>query len=492
MSPTPITNLAQRELIRLIPRDAATVMEVGAELGADMFQAWNRATRFAATNFAGSIPPAAEHGYDCVTVAEGFARTEHPLEVLRAAGRMLKSGAPLITVMPRLNGGMKDRLRDFLAEADLKLDLARPLAEGDGRYLVRAVARGAPLRSVLIQNMILRPAGGVNDKRVYEPSDFLATIPGVHVVTAINQAVWQPFPPGVLRVLIIQRRLVPRTDASSLRQSARRGYLMITEFDDHPSRWPFIAENDYATFRCAHAVQTSTEILAHELAPYTAEVAVFDNQMASLPLERQLSSTGPVTIFFGAFNRQAEWAPLMPVLQEIIATYGDRLQFQVIHDRDFFLALPTRLKSFTDMCPYDRYLEIMAGCDLTFLPLSDTLFNRCKSDLKFIECAAHQVAVLASPVVYGPSVVEGQTALLFRSAEEFGEKLRFLLNNPVQRIAMANRAREWVANTRLQVQHYRKRYNWYLSLAARKPTLDAIFYSQMDALEAKNRHARSD
>lgn len=479
------TDVAGNLLASLIPRDAGAVMEIGGAPGsaAGRFAAWNRETRFAAAALTGTALAAAAERYDCVTLAEDVFRADHPVELLHRATRLLASGAPLLTVLPALGAEAVKRLPAVLGEAGLVLDFARPVSAEDRRLIVRAVAKGTPLRRMLIQHWALRPAGGVNDKRVYEPATFMASLPGVQVTVSVETARQVRTPPGVERVLVLQRRLVPRGEAARIRQTTQ-GYIVVSEFDDHPSHWPFIAENGHATFRTAHVVQTSTRVLAQELAPFTPEIAIFANQMAELPAERRLSPTGPVTLFFGAFNRDAEWAPLMPVLQAAIAHYGEALRFQVIHDRGFFDALPTAAKEFTDTCPYDRYLAVLGTCDLALLPLSDTLFNRCKSDLKFIECAAHQVVALASPVVYADSIADGRTGLLFRSAQELAEKLHWLLDNPAQRIAIAARARDWVAANRLQAQHFRKRHDWYRSLIARKPALDAIFHRQLAALEA--------
>ena len=40
-----------------------------------------------------------------------------------------------------------------------------------------------------------------------------------------------------------------------------------------------------------------------------------------------------LTLFFGALNRERDWAPLMPVLNAVAEKVGDRLRFCVVHDR---------------------------------------------------------------------------------------------------------------------------------------------------------------
>jgi hypothetical protein len=79
---------------------------------------------------------------------------------------------------------------------------------------------------------------------------------------------------------------------------------------------------------------------------------------------------------------------------------GGRLRFEVVADQAFFEALDTPHKRFTPLCDYETYLGLLSRCEVSFMPLRDTLFNRCKSDLKFLEAAGHRAVALASPTVY--------------------------------------------------------------------------------------------
>ena len=75
----------------------------------------------------------------------------------------------------------------------------------------------------------------------------------------------------------------------------------------------------------------------------------------------------------------------MPAINAVAAKAGDRLRFQIVHDQDFFAALNSPHKAFTPTCDYDTYLQLLGASEVSFMPLSDTPFNRAKSDLKFIE-----------------------------------------------------------------------------------------------------------
>jgi spore maturation protein CgeB len=95
-----------------------------------------------------------------------------------------------------------------------------------------------------------------------------------------------------------------------------------------------------------------------------------------------------------------------------------------------------------------------------------------KSDLKFIECAGHGVTVLASPTVYEKPIIDGETGLIYRSVEDFQQKLEELIINRQFRQTLANNAYEWVSHNRLLSQHYRKRHDWYCEMRDRLPELN--------------------
>jgi glycosyltransferase involved in cell wall biosynthesis len=96
-----------------------------------------------------------------------------------------------------------------------------------------------------------------------------------------------------------------------------------------------------------------------------------------------------------------------------------------------------------------------------------------KSDLKFIEAAAHGAAVLAAPITYESSIQHGRTGLIFRSIEEFSAHLDRLIRDAPFREQIGENARRYVTEHRLLSQHFRTRYEWYKSLVGRLDELNA-------------------
>jgi glycosyltransferase involved in cell wall biosynthesis len=388
-------------------------------------------------------------------------------------------------------GGVGEEYQKFLHAAQGLLKLygtdkdAFTRRSAPGKFIVRATKK-APEKHLFIQSKILAPIAACNDKRIHEPASFLRAIPGVRAVSRENNLRIAKVTADEPRLFLWQRPIMIRPDSvNRLKQLLRAGYLVIVEFDDDPRRWQDIVDNDYLTFRGVHAVQTSTDRLADFLRQFNPNVAVFPNQMVELPERKNKPDDGVVRLFFGALNREDDWRTLISALNNILQEFNQTLHVTVVHDRIFFDALETQNKIFHPLCDYTQYLQLLSDCDIGLLPLESTEFNQYKSDLKFIEFAAYGVVALASHCVYGSSIKEGETGMLFHNENEFEKKLRLLITNTDTQTKIANAAYRWVAENRLLGMHYRDRYNWYQQLLEKLPALNQELQQRMPELFAE-------
>jgi len=357
---------------------------------------------------------------------------------------------------------------------------------GAVQYVVRAGRPDAGWRPLSRYTLIGEPLACAR-VRIWEPDRFLQTVPGVQTASAQGSVqLPTPSPPGA-RVFVFQRvQLHSIRDAATLRQLLAQGYLLVAEMDDNPSLWPHHEADGYYTFRACHAVQTTTEALAQVLRQYNPQVAVFPNQLAVLPPPRGPRPPWPVRLFYGALNRAADWQPLMPALNRVLAEFAGHIEVEVLHDRPFFEALRTPAKRFHPFSPYERYEELLRGCDVGLLPLGASPFNSCKSDLKFLECAAHGVTALAGPAVYGETIEAGRTGMIFCSPEEFEMRLRDLIEHAEPRQTLAGNAYRWARSQRMLGTHFRKQLDWYQHLADQLPQLNEELWQRAPALFADN------
>ena len=480
-------------------------------------------------------PPVAEGSLDALILGDVLEHLRDPWAVLRRDAPMLAEDGVLLACVPNLehwsfaarlltggwcyeDQGLFDRthLRWFtkqgmqqaleqagllplevvprIFDRDRATEFARRLApalQALGVTEADWLRRSAPLQYVwratrkppapmLVVARTLRPMGGVNDVRVLQPFAALATRPGVATLAGPQAEMPKAEVP---RILVLQRRLLDRPDSVDYLRSLRAtGAVLVQEFDDDPAHWPSIAASNHLAFRGVHAVQTSTAPLRDLLAPLNDEIAVFPNALAELPEPANFRDPSRLTLFFGALNRQADIAPFLPVLNQVLAEAGDRLGVEVVHDRPSFEALATPHKRFTPTTDYSGYREVMGRCELAFLPLADTRFNRMKSDLKAVEAGGHRLCCLASPVVYAGSLRHGETGLIVPDPASLGRELRALLAEPVRALAMANAARAWVSAERMLARQVAPRLDWYRGLWERRAALDAALLRRVPGI----------
>src|SRR5262249_58233502 len=84
-----------------------------------------------------------------------------------------------------------------------------------------------------------------------------------------------------------------------------------------------------------------------------------------------------------------------------------------------FVRLPPGRYHFRRPGSLAEYLSFLRGLDVGLAPLLPSDFNRARSDLKYLEYAAHGVAgVYADLEPFRGSVRDGETGLLFRTGPE--------------------------------------------------------------------------
>ncbi len=345
----------------------------------------------------------------------------------------------------------------------LKVDPADYVRRASPLQHVWRATREAPSRINVLSTM-LDPVGGVSDVRVVEPMAALSTLPDVFslIVSASDVPRLEPSSP---KIFILHRPLLADDEGlEPIRQLIGLGYVVVCEFDDHPDYIPVLQRPNIQNFRAVHAVQTSTLPLAEVLSRETSEIGVFPNAIARLGTPVNFAAASHVTLFFGGINRDNDWPEFMATLNEVAEIAGPRLRFEVVNDLGFFEALQTPHKTFTPLCDYKTYLGILGRCEFSFMPLQDTPFNRCKSDLKFLEAASLRVAAIASATVYAGVIEDGVTGAVFHSSADLRPKLLSLIADPAAALRMAEAAHDYVKGERMLAQQLEARRAWYWQL----------------------------
>lgn len=119
------------------------------------------------------------------------------------------------------------------------------------------------------------------------------------------------------------------------------------------------------------------------------------------------------------------------------------------------LSLPENLSHLSnrvlraEAAPLGDYLRELAMSHITIAPLDTAPFNRFKSQVKYLEAGVLRRPLVASPTVYQDYVVDGRTALLARSDDEWAERLEELVVDTDLRRRLSDDAWEHVQTWRL-------------------------------------------
>lgn len=282
--------------------------------------------------------------------------------------------------------------------------------------------------------------------------------------------------PGQAEVLLVQREVdlfeETRFDAWLAAWRSAGGRL-IYEIDDDLLNPEALVQRRYSGdtaallrqvgwfARNADVVTVSTRPLAEKLRNLGANVHVVPNRLDAELWRLEESrdhSQGPyarsdevVRIgYIGTATHDQDLEVVTSAVRRIELEYGGRVAVEVIggfqHRTASFgrrVALPKK----TDYPSFAKWLHERVHWDIGLIPLADDEFNRSKSNLKFLEYAALDMAIICSDVESYRDVARNEVNALVvpnRSEEWYGAMKRLIEQRKLRR-QLASSAREQVA-----------------------------------------------
>lgn len=338
------------------------------------------------------------------------------------------------------------------------------------QWVIRAT-NGTRPRPLSIAAVGLKKLAGVTEARVDHPMMALNSLPEVSAVwSAGSLTIPKEMTPGIL---VLHRQFMAELEfREAMEALIAKGWTLVAEIDDDPHHWPEYIKSDFYAFRGVHAVTVSTEHLAEIIRKFNPNVQVFENAIASVPY-REESNTQKLRIFFGALNRKADWLPIIEGVNQAALENQKAIEFVVVHDKEFYDALPEGIeKFFLPTLNIEKYIEVLATCDIALLPLNDTPFNRCKSDIKLIECASAQVAVICSKTVYDTKPEHQDFVVFATSSNDWCNAISILVKDIQFRKANVAKALSYVKKSRMHSQQAPLRLTYYESLIQNRIALE--------------------
>ena len=195
-------------------------------------------------------------------------------------------------------------------------------------------------------------------------------------------------------------------------------------------------------FRSAAAVTVSTPELKLALARFNSNIYVLPNllneELWTRP--RSLRDDRIVIGFTGTSTHQEDLRIAEEALFRLSEKHGSRLAF---HFMGCMTEKVGRLPSFTFehfQTSYESFADALQASpiDIAIVPLEDNPFNRCKSNIKWLEYSACGIAGIYSDLPpYSHCIDHGRTGLLVsNTTEAWFQALDNLIQNPEQRRAL--------------------------------------------------------
>ena len=205
----------------------------------------------------------------------------------------------------------------------------------------------------------------------------------------------------------------------------------------------------YMLENCDGAI-TSTNQLQEELYKYQSKV-LLNRNLASDDLiaissqyikdYSQTSDIVKIGYFSGSISHNENFELIKPAIKELLTKYSN-VQLHIVG----ILDIPQDMKPFEnqivthDYVDWDKLPALISEVDINLAPLVDSIFNRAKSEIKWIEAALVKVPTVASKIgAFSDAVVDGETGLL-ATDEEWFDKLEALVLSPELRQKIADAA----------------------------------------------------
>ena len=205
----------------------------------------------------------------------------------------------------------------------------------------------------------------------------------------------------------------------------------------------------YMLENCDGAI-TSTNQLQEELKKYQSKV-LLNRNLASDDLiaissqhikdYSQPSDIVKIGYFSGSISHNENFELIKPAIKQLLKKYSN-VQLHIVG----ILDIPKDMKPFEnqivthDYVDWDKLPALISEVDINLAPLVDSIFNRAKSEIKWIEAALVKVPTVASKIgAFSDAVIDGETGLLATDDQWF-DKLETLVLSPELRQKIADAA----------------------------------------------------
>ena len=201
--------------------------------------------------------------------------------------------------------------------------------------------------------------------------------------------------------------------------------------------------------RACKVVTTTTPWMADLLSRYNKDVKILPNMLPGVlwRVKKPKCKDGKLIIgWSGSKHHWDDLALLSGTIQQLLDEY-ENIEFHLAGPE--VIPLEPHKRAFAiPAVQIQDYARLVKTFDIGLAPITDTRFNKCKSDLKFIEYGMVGLAVVASKVEpYIHSIKHGENGVLVQNTKDWLKWLRRIIEDKELRDQLGKNAKEY-AKTR--------------------------------------------
>lgn len=273
--------------------------------------------------------------------------------------------------------------------------------------------------------------------------------------------------------LLVQQHL-PALDLAALRQFVQAwksaGGRLIHDIDDDmldaaSLEARGVAGNAHEVVERVRLLATQADLVIASTRPLASKLRALNPNVAVVPnaIDRELwglhrprnhhqgefARRGDVVRigYVGTPTHVADLDLIAPAMKALADRFGKRIEIEVIggfEKRPPTFGRRVGLPRRSDYPNFVRWLQARVHWDIAVIPLVDDEFNRSKSYLRFLECAALDMAMVVSDVpTYRDVARHGENCLLAQATtEDWIKQVAMLVEDASMRRSLASRARQ--------------------------------------------------
>ena len=216
------------------------------------------------------------------------------------------------------------------------------------------------------------------------------------------------------------------------------------------------------------ALQANNRELLNKFKFLNASAALFPNQIKAVHHKKKKAHRKHVIIgWAGSHGHLDDVKSIVPALISVVKN-NDHIKLALMASAEtyqLFDGIPREKIIYQQPGTIQDYYDFLKTIDIGLAPLKDTPYNRCRSDIKFLEYAAHGVLpVLQDLSPYRNADTPPGTRYLFKTPEELEYILGKLLSRTTLRKEIIKNAKTYVKTCRLEKQNAQTRLEFYAKL----------------------------